>query len=138
MGIRGISADFKIKSGREKFETANYWGQVRVKKDPKRGDRYIDVLFGKKHEELKMHLGINLDQSIRFTEPRNILKSIRREIDSEKRGRLADDTVFFDSRSDKARLTFKVIIDDKNKTIDLQFPEKTLSEIARAIDEAIT
>ncbi len=135
LSIRGISDDFKIKPGREKFETVHYWVQVSIKKDSKRRDNYIDVLFGKKHEknEIHLHLGIDRDQRIRFIEPRNILKSIRREIDSKKRGRLADDTRFFNSRSDKARLTFKVIIDDKNKTIDLQFPEKTLSEIARAI-----
>jgi len=129
VGIKGVTPEFRIKPGKEQFETPNYWGKVRIRKDSRRGDMYIDLLAGKKREELNTHIGINLDQKIRFVRSRGKLKSIRREIDSEKRGRLADDTLTFNQKSDKAKLTFKVVIDERTKTIDLQFSENPLSEI---------
>ena len=96
------------------------------------GQENIDILIGKKGKSVPhVHLGINLDQSLRFSEPRKVLTSIRREIDSEKYGKLKDETINYNSKEGKAKLRFKVDIDNKTKLIDIRFFEVILDEYTK-------
>ena len=47
-----------------------HWAKVRTKKDPKTGETYFDVLIGLKGKEAHAHIGINLNQTLRFQQYR--------------------------------------------------------------------
>jgi hypothetical protein len=134
--IKGIDSSFTIREGKKRFETKNFWAVFRLKRDPRQGDYYIDLLVGRRkhimdHLKPYAHIGINPDQSTRFVETRGVLDSIRRVIDSKQRGRLADETIEFGKRKEgKPEGTFilKVIIDEPTKTITPRFEEAQLEE----------
>ncbi len=129
MSISGIGPEYRIKTGKEKVKTPRYWGNVRVKKDSRTDDYYIDVLIGKKDSTVPhIHVGINLDQSLRFVESRDELVNIHRKVDSKLQGPLLDETVQYKQGDMGARLTFTVIVDDPTKTIEIKLNEMTLSE----------
>ena len=108
----------------------------RVKRDPRRGDYYIDLLVGRKRhvmDRLKpyAHIGINPDQSTRFVETRGVLNGIRREIDSKQRGRLADETIEYSERKEGkpvGKFIFQVIINEPTRTITPKFEEAQLEK----------
>ena len=135
-GIKGIDSSFAIRKGKESFKTANFWAEFRVKRDSRRGDYYIDLLVGRKrhvmdHLKPYAHIGINPDQSTRFVETRGVLNSIRREIDSKQRGRIADETVKYSARKEGkpiGNFIFQVIVDEPTKTITPKFEEAQLEE----------
>lgn len=130
--IKGIVSSFTIKEGKERLETKNFWAEFRVKMDDRTGDRYIDVLMGNKDESKPhSHLGLNLDQSTRFVEPRGLLNTMRREVDSKQKGRLADETIVYSepkAGKPKGKLVFKIIIDEPTKTITPKFEEALMEE----------
>lgn len=76
------------KQSKLEIKDKNYWAKLRIKKDSKIENDYIDVLFGEKGKPWKSHLGINLDQTILFSEYRGVIHSIKRDIDSKIRGHL--------------------------------------------------
>lgn len=129
---KGTDSSFTIKEGKERLETKSFWAEFRVKKDERRGDQYIDVLIGRK-DEMKphSHIGINLDQSTRFVEPRGVLNTIRRVVNSKQMGRLADETIEYSERRDgkpEGNFVFQIIIDEPTKTITPRFEEAQLEE----------
>jgi hypothetical protein len=130
--IKGVDSSYTIKPGKERLESANFWAQFRVKKDDRRGDEYVDVLIGNKYEtKPHSHIGINLDQSTRFVEPRGMLNTMRREIDSKLRGRLADETLTYSVPKEgkpKGKLVFQLIIDEPTRTITPKFGESRIEE----------
>jgi len=131
MGIKGVDdTTFKIRKGKERITSENYWGNVRIIKDSKTNEEYIDVLVGIKNETRPhVHIGINLDQSLRFVESRDELVTIRRKVESKLRGKLKDETVSYKSNKPAgATLTFDVIVDDPTKTIEVKFRDMILSE----------
>lgn len=130
--IKGIDSSFTIKEGRERVETQNFWAMFRVQKDDRIGDLYIDVLIGNKDEtKPHSHLGLNRDGSTRFVESRGLLNTLRREIDSKQKGRIADETIVYNNPKagkPKAKLVFQVIIDEPTRTITPKFNEARLDE----------
>jgi hypothetical protein len=136
VGIIGIDSSFSIKEGREKFKTKNFWAVVRVKRDSRRGDYYIDLLVGRKkhitdHLKPYAHIGLNPDQSTRFVETRGVLNTMRREIDSKQKGRLADETIEFSKPKEgkaEGKFIFQVTIDQPTKTITPRFEEGRIEE----------
>jgi hypothetical protein len=131
-GIKGIDSSFTIKEGKERLETENFWAEFRVKTDDRIGDRYVDVLIGNKGEsEAHSHLGLNLDQSTRFVEPRGLLNTMRREVDSKQEGRLADETIVYSEPKvgrPKGKCVLKMIIDGPTRTITPKFEEALMEE----------
>lgn len=124
-----IDSSFRLEKETGEYETANYWAKVRIKKDGRRDDMYIDVVAGKKGELAHYHVGINPDQTLRFNEPRQKLASIRRQVDDVKTGdSLEDKTVAFKQEKGKASLTFKVMIDEPTHTIKVRFGEAKIDE----------
>lgn len=130
LGIKGIDSSFTIKEGKERLETKNFWAKFRIKKDEERGDQYIDVLIGKKDEtEPHSHFGINLDMSTRFVEPRGVLNTLRREIDSKQMGRLANDTIEYSEPGEiEGKFVFQIMIDGSTRTITPRFEEARAEE----------
>lgn len=130
--IKGIDLSFTIKEGKERLETENFWAEFRIKRDDRIGDRYIDVLIGNKDEtKPHSHLGLNLDQSTRFVEPRGLLNAIRREVDSKQKGRLADETIVYSEPKvgkPKGKFVFRIIIDEPTWTITPKFEEALMEE----------
>jgi len=127
--IMGIGPEYKIKKGKERVKTQNYWGTVRLRKDSQIDEYYVDVLIGKKDKDAPhVHVGINLDQTLRFVEPRNELVKIRREVNSKFRGKLSDESVVYKKVPEGAELTFKIVIDDPIKTIEVILDEVMLNE----------
>jgi len=126
-----IDDSFKFEGGKEEYETENFWAKMRIKKDEKRGDYYIDIVEGRKSKNVPhCHIGINADQSLRFIEPREVLKTINRRVESKLYGLMEDKTVQIKSEPGGAEFTFKVEIDGPSKTIKVQFSE---SGFARAV-----
>lgn len=130
MAIKGVDSSFTIARGKERLETRNFWTEFKVTRDSKRGDEYIDVVMGRRNRSKShAHVGINLDQSIRFINPRSVLIAVRREIDSKHRGRLKDETIrFSEPGGEGAQFTLKVLIDGPTKTITPSFEEAVLKE----------
>ena len=130
MAINGVDASFTIARGKERLETTNFWAEFKITRDSKRGDEYVNVVMGRKNRNKPhAHVGINLDQSIRFIVPRGVLNAMRREIDSKQRGRLKDETIrFSEPGGETAQFTFKILIDGPTKTITPSFEEAVLKE----------
>jgi hypothetical protein len=124
-----IDSSFKLEKETGEYKTTNHWAKVRIMKDKKRGDLYIDVLAGRKGEPAHYHVGINPDQTLRFNEVREKLANIRRQVDDVKTGdSLEDKTVAFKQSKGKASLTFKVIVDEPTRTIKVKFGEAKIEE----------
>jgi hypothetical protein len=130
--IKGVDSSFTIKEGKERLETKNFWAEFRVKKDERHGDQYVDVLIGRRDEaDAHSHIGINFDQSTRFVESRGVLNTLRREVDSKLRGRLADETIEYSERKEgkpEGKFIFQIIIDEPTRTITPKFDEAQLEE----------
>ncbi|MFO8133233.1 MAG: hypothetical protein R6U10_04795 [Thermoplasmatota archaeon] len=75
-----------------------YWAKLRVKEDS--GEQYFDILIGKRGEEPHIHLGINLDQTLRFNEGRGIEGSISRKVESQNYGLMSDGKIIVDKNID--------------------------------------
>jgi len=129
LGIKGVDSSFRIEPGKARLKTENFWAEFKVKRNHKRGDEYVDVLIGRKgRKEAHTHVGINLDQSLRFLEPRNVLTEVRREIDSKLEGRVADEKIVLSHKPGNARFTFSILIDGPTKTITPLFREASVME----------
>ena len=68
----------RVRDVQKKFEDETQWAQFRTKKDRKTGKTYFDVLVGLKGKKPHAHFGINLDQTIRFSQSRKTTHSIKR------------------------------------------------------------
>ena len=70
-------------------EDGNHWAELRIKKDAKTNEEYIDVLVGeKKGKPYHIHIGINLNQTQKFKQYRGVTRSITRKVESLKKGLL--------------------------------------------------
>ena len=85
-----------IKEIKKDSKTKTHWAKLRVKKDTKLNEKYIDVLVGGKGKQWHTHMGINLDQTIRFTQFRSVTHAITREVKSLKRGLLENKKLIVD------------------------------------------
>jgi hypothetical protein len=70
----------------QEYNGDRHWAKLRVKRDPGTGENYFDILVGKKDHEWHAHLGIGLDQTVKFLEDREQLHDIRRTLESEQKG----------------------------------------------------
>jgi divalent metal cation (Fe/Co/Zn/Cd) transporter len=96
-----------IKKVTKEFKNKTHWAKLRVKKD--NGQDYIDVLIGRKGQKWHTHLGINLDQTIRFAEFRKITRSIERTVTSLKKGLMDRKELIVDKNvKGKKRLILKL------------------------------
>ena len=82
--------DLWIDEKKQRIEDDKNFAEIRIKQDKDSGEDYIDVLAGTKNKEPHLHVGFNLDQSIRFSEFRDITKSFGRKVESKKFGLLQD------------------------------------------------
>lgn len=80
----------------KRYENHTHWAVLRTKKDPKTGEQYFDILIGLKGKNPHAHLGINLDQTIRFSEFRKTTHSIKRTVVSKQKGLLENKTAIVD------------------------------------------
>lgn len=121
------SFHFDVKGGH--YETKNSWAEVAIRKDKRRNDYYIDVLFGAKGQNKPhTHIGINGDQSLRFIEPRGVVHSIQKDVDSKFEGHLKTEKATFNDEPIKGTFTFKVIIDEPSRTIRVLFSDVKLED----------
>jgi len=121
------SFHFNIRSGR--YETKSSWAQVSIKKDNRRGDFYIDVLFGEKNSNKPhLHMGINADQSSRFIEHRGVISSIQKDVDSKLEGHVKTEKAIYNAKPVKGTFTFKVNIDEPTRTIKILFDEVRIED----------
>ena len=131
MGIRGVDRSFRLVAPKTRIESGDYWFEIKVDWSHEIGDDCFDVLIGKKEERKNVHahLKIARDQRVIFEDPRGVLRTLGRKIDSKKRGHLADETkVFDDKKPEGGGFTFKVIIDEPTKTIRLDVSESRIWE----------
>lgn len=121
-----IDSSFKFEDGRKYYETPNSWAKVRIMKDPRKGDYYIDVLMGSKGDKKPhVHFGINGDQSYRFLEPRGSLHTLNRKaVGSD--GFNSDETLVLDSVPGRHRFRFTVLIEERTRTIKVLFSDAVL------------
>ena len=77
----------------KRYKDNTHWAVLRMKKDRKNGQQYFDILIGLKDKKPHAHLGINLDQTIRFSEFRKTTHSIKRTVVSKKKGLLENKAV---------------------------------------------
>jgi hypothetical protein len=64
------------------------WAELKIKDSD--GEQFFDILLGKKGKKAHMHMGINLDQSLRFHQGRGITDTLRRQVHSKKHGPISD------------------------------------------------
>jgi hypothetical protein len=79
-----------------RYEDTTHWAILRTKEDSKTGKRYFDVLVGLKGGKPHAHFGINLNQTLRFSEFRKTTHSIGRTVVSKKKGLLEDKALVVD------------------------------------------
>lgn len=103
-----IDSGWTLVVDREKYEWGQAWAELRVKKDSRLGDEYIDVLLGVKGSDPHSHYGINRDLSIRFHEHRGRIHTIRREVVDSNLGKTDDRTLTL--KSSPGRFTFRIRI----------------------------
>jgi hypothetical protein len=105
---------------KKEFKDGTHWAKLRIKKDVKVNEKYIDVLVGKKDKQWHMHIGINLDQTIRFTQFRGVTHSITREVKSLKRGFLENKKVLVDPTVSPGKtLVLKINMDGDTREISI-------------------
>jgi hypothetical protein len=97
---------------RKRFEDETHWAQLTVKEDPDRGASYFDILVGLKGKGWHAHFGININETIRFTEFRGGAHSIARNVESLKYGHIEYKKIIVDPTvsPDKA-MVFKTSLD---------------------------
>lgn len=125
-GTVKIDASFKFEGGKEFYETRKAWAKVRIKKDDKLGDHYVDVLMGSKGKDPHIHLGANGDGTLRFMEDRGKLSSLRRRVVDSKRGVLEDKSAMLKPETGENTFEFTVLVDEPTRTIKVIFKDATL------------
>ncbi len=73
-----------------------HWALLRTKKDKETGQQYFNILVGLKGKGPHAHFGINLDQTIRFSEFRKTTHSVKRTVVSKREGPLENKAVIVD------------------------------------------
>jgi hypothetical protein len=97
------------------------WAKLRIKNDTKSNEKYIDVLIGKKDAPYHMHIGINLDQSLKFQRFRGVVRSLTREVESMKRGLLENSTLLVDPTISPAKaFVFKINMDGNTGEVSIK------------------
>ena len=109
------------------IDTEHFWGEIRVKLHAD-GEYYIDVTGGLKHRDVHFHQGIRTDGTIKFIEPRGVIKTIQRNVDSRLHGPQEDKTVVLKPGDGLASLLFIIQMDGPTKTIKLLTSESELEE----------
>lgn len=69
-----------IKKITKEIKNKTHWAKLRVKKDEMSNKYYLDILAGRKNRRPHAHIGINLDQTLKFRRYRGITHSIEREV----------------------------------------------------------
>ena len=98
-----------------------HWAEIRIKNDTKSNEKYIDVLIGKKDAPYHMHIGINLDQSLKFQRFRGVTRAIAREVKSMKRGLLENSTLLVDPTISPVKtFVFKINMDGDTREVSIE------------------
>lgn len=106
---------------KREFKDETHWAKLRVKKDVKVNEKYIDVLVGQKGKQWHAHIGINLDQTLKFAQFRNITHSIAREVESLKKGPLENKKLLVDSAVSPVKtLVLKINIDGDTREVSIK------------------
>jgi len=84
------------KETERRYKNNTHWALLRTKKDTETGQQYFDILVGLKGRRPHAHYGINLDQTIRFSEFRKTTHSIERTVVSKREGPLEKKAVIVD------------------------------------------
>ncbi len=94
------------------------WAELKIKDDS--GEQYFDILVGEKGKQAHMHMGINLDQSLRFLEGRGITNTIRRQMESKIYGPLDDKVKFIKDVKGLHEFEFKLNVEVDTGEITIQ------------------
>ncbi len=98
--------DLWIDEKKQKIKDDKNWAEIKVKRDEYAGEEYIDLVIGSKNKQKEhTHMGINLDQSIRFTEFRDVTRSVGLKVESKEKGILQNDVVEIDPNVKSYRTT---------------------------------
>lgn len=125
-----IDSSFRFDVSSGHYETQNSWAELRIRKDSRRGDYYIEALFGTKGEKrYHTHVGINADQTLRFMKSRGVIHSIERKVDSKMEGHLETRSATLNDKPPRGKLTFKVIIDEPSRMIRFLLDEVKLEDM---------
>lgn len=110
-----------IREIKKNTEDGTHWAKLRVKKDTNLNEKYIDVLVGEKDKQWHTHIGINLDQTVRFTQFRNVTRAVTREVKSLKRGLLENKEVLVDPTISKVKtLVLKINMDGDTREVSIE------------------
>jgi hypothetical protein len=105
----------------KEFIDKTHWAKLRVKTDTKVNEKYIDILIGQKGKQWHAHIGINLDQSLKFERYRGVVHSIIREVKSQKRGLLENTKLVVDPTISKVRtLILEINMDGNTREVSIQ------------------
>ena len=80
----------------KEIQESHSLGGITNKERPENREQYFDVLIGLKGKNPHAHLGINLDQTIRFSEFRKTTHSIKRTVISKQKGLLENKAAIVD------------------------------------------
>ncbi len=123
-----IDSTWTREGEREHYETAGAWATVRIMKDPKRGDEYIDLLLGVKGKDPHAHYGINRDLSIRFHQHRGRINSIRREAIDSNLGKVDDKTLLLKPEMGRHSFQLRVYAHEPTRTVRVALAESGFTQ----------
>ena len=104
---------------KRRYEDKTHWATLKVKKN--KGQDYFDILIGPKGKKAHSHLGINLDQTLRFQEGRKLVYSIGRKVESRKKGLVEDKKVVVDKDvTSRRELIFVLIMDGSTGEVKIK------------------
>jgi len=95
-----------IKKVEKEVKDETHWAKLKIKKDKQSNESYIDILSGRKGKAPHAHIGVNLDQTLKFTEFRGVTPSIQRDVKSLKRGHVESKKVIVDPNLMPAKKLF--------------------------------
>lgn len=84
------------KEAERRYKNNTHWALLRTKKDTETRQQYFDILVGLKGKRPHAHFGINLDQTIRFSEFRKTTHSVERTVVSKREGSLENRAIIVD------------------------------------------
>lgn len=112
---------------KKEFKDETHWAKLRVKKDTRVNEKYIDILVGRKGKQWYTHIGINLDQSTKFTRFRGVTHAITRKVESLKRGLLENEKLLIDPEISPVK-TLHLVLNMDGDTGEVSIKEFRLVE----------
>jgi hypothetical protein len=123
-----INSTWKLEVDREHFESGDAWANVRIVRDPRQGDEYIDLIMGVKGQDSHAHYGINRDLTIRFHQDRGRINSIQREVADSNLGKVDDTTLMLKPEKGKHSFQLRIYAHEPTRTVRVAFAESGFTQ----------